>query len=363
MRVVILADTLFASRERELLARLEIGLADEGIRVIQASPSDGGTALTDASSVYRTSVTFPARGLPFTTGLRARRLAERLTEIEIGGEDGDIDIVHVFGGSLWNFGQFVAEACGADLVLEIWRAGLVDRAAAWPSVPTRTLCLAPDPAIDRALRQSGTSPRLACWGVHAGDPPRPKLAPGRAPTAVLVGAGNDPRGMRSALQGLADCVRRHPELLLFVDALAARRADLYALASSLNITANLSFIEEIESRRDLLVHADLLVLCEALGEQRTVVLDAMAHSMIVVAIEDRMSDCLREGVTAKLIKTPAAAQWSMALLAALEDVAASRRLGETAREFVVRERKASDHVRGVIEAYSWLRRDAAAIPS
>jgi glycosyltransferase involved in cell wall biosynthesis len=362
VRVVILADTFFASRERELLARLEIGLADEGIRVIQASPSDRGAATTDASSVFRTSVTFPARGLPFTTGLRARRLAERLTEIEVGGEDGDIDIVHVFGGTLWPFAQLVAEACGADLVLEVWRAGLVERAAAFPATDTRTLTLAPDPAIDRALKAAGVSGRLASWGVHAGDPPKPKFQEGHAPTVILVGAGNDARGMRTALTGLADCARRHPDLLIFVDALAARRADLYPLAASLGITGNVSFIEEIETRRDLLVHADLLLLCEALGEQRTVVLDAMAHGMVVLSAEDRFSDCLRDGTTALLLKSPGAREWGSAVNAAISDVAGSRRLGETAREFVMKERRASDHVRAVLEAYSWLRREPAAVP-
>ena len=128
------------------------------------------------------------------------------------------------------------------------------------------------------------------------------------------------------------------------------------------MTANVSFIEEIESRRDLLVHADLLLLCEALGEQRTVVLDAMAHSMVVLSAEDRYSDCLRDGVTARLIKSPGAREWGAAVSSSLADVAGSRRLGETAREFVMKERRASDHVRAVLEAYSWLRREPAAVP-
>jgi glycosyltransferase involved in cell wall biosynthesis len=179
---------------------------------------------------------------------------------------------------------------------------------------------------------------------------------------ILVGAGNDARGMRTALTGLADCARRHPDLLIFVDALAARRADLYPLAASLGITGNVSFIEEIETRRDLLVHADLLLLCEALGEQRTVVLDAMAHGMVVLSAEDRFSDCLRDGTTALLLKSPGAREWGSAVNAAISDVAGSRRLGETAREFVMKERRASDHVRAVLEAYSWLRREPAAVP-
>ena len=278
MRVVVVADRLFASRERELLSRLEIGLADEGVRVLQALPEEGAAAAqsSQAAGVFTATLTFPSGGLPFTTGLRARRLAQRLEEVDSGADDSPVDIVHVFGGSLWPFGAALAEACGAGLALEVWRAGLIDRTGTIAAAaPKDVLFIAPDPEIERAPRQrgGGVATRLAIWGVHAGDPPAPKLVAGRAPTVMLIGAGNDPRAMRAALEGVANCVRAHPDMLIFADALAARRADLYALAMQRGILANLSLIEEIESRRDLLVQGDVLLLCEGNGEQRTIVLE------------------------------------------------------------------------------------------
>jgi hypothetical protein len=83
---------------------------------------------------------------------------------------------------------------------------------------------------------------------------------------------------------------------------------------------------------------------------------------VVLSAEDRFSDCLRDGTTALLLKSPGAREWGSAVNAAISDVAGSRRLGETAREFVMKERRASDHVRAVLEAYSWLRREPAAVP-
>lgn len=361
MRVVIVADRLFASRERELLSRLEIGLADEGVRVIQALPAEWAAQSTTAgqmSGLCAPVVTFASTGLPFTTGLRARRLAERLEEIDSGADDSPVDIVHVFGGSLWAFGAALAEACGAGLALETWRAGLIERATNPISTLLKdVLFIAPDPAIERALRQRGLPTRLALWGVHAGDPPAPKLVAGRAPTIMLIGAGNDPRAMRAALEGIGGCVRRQPDLLVFVDALAARRANLYDLAVRLGMLPNLTLIEEIESRRDLLVQGDILVLCEGNGEQRTIVLDAMTHSMVVLSVEDRFCEMLRDGTTARLVKNPSGESWAAALGALLDDPASARRLGESAREYIAKHRRASDHVRSVLEAYSWLRQD------
>ena len=365
MRVVVVADRLFASRERDLLSRLEIGLADEGVRVLQALPEEGATpaAGSQTSGVFTATLTFPSGGLPFTTGLRARRLAQRLEEVDSGADDSPVDIVHVFGGSLWPFGAALAEACGAGLALEVWRAGLIDRTGTIASAaPKDVLFIAPDPEIERSLRQrgGGVATRLAVWGVHAGDPPAPKLATGRAPTVMLIGAGNDPRAMRAALEGVANCVRAHPDILIFADALAARRADLYALAMQRGILANLSLIEEIESRRDLLVQGDVLLLCEGNGEQRTIVLDAMAHSMIVLSAEDKYCDYLRDNVTARLVKPATREGWAAALGALLDESAGARRIGESAREFVAKHRRASDHVRSVLEAYSWLRQEQPA---
>ncbi len=364
MRVVVLADRLFASRERELLSRLEIGLADEGVRVAQALPIEGAAETPtagQASGLCTQTVLFPSRGLPFTTGLRARNLAARLEDTDNAAEDAPIDIVHVFGGSLWSFGIALAEVCGAGLALEVWRAGLIDRAGAAASRgPRDLLYIAPDPAIERALRQRGVPTRAALWGVHPGEENNSKLAEGRAPTIMLVGAGNDARAMREALTGISRCVADNPDLLIFADSLAARRAGLYDLAMRLNILPNLSLIEEIESRRDLLVQGDILVLCEGQGEQRTIVLDAMSHSMIVLAVEDAYCDFLRENVTARLVRSSSSQNWAAALGAVLADRAGARKMAESARQFVARNRRASDYVRAVLEAYSWLRQERPA---
>lgn len=354
---------MFASRERDLLSRLEIGFADEGVRVLQALPEGGPEfpLIEQPSGACTASFTFPSGGLPFTTGLRARRLALRLEEADLGAEDTPIDIVHVFGGALWPFAAALAQACGAGLALEVWRAGLADRALGILSAaPKDLIFIAPDPEIERTLRQRGLPTRSAIWGVHAGDPPAHKLKSGNAPTVMLIGAGNDPRAMRNALEGVANCVRAHPDMLIFADALAARRADLYSVASQRGILANLTLIEEIESRRDLLVQGDVLLLCEGNGEQRTIVLEAMAHAMIVLSTEDKYCDYLRDNVTCRIVRPSNANAWAATLGALLDDLPAARRIGESAREFVAHQRRASDHVRAVLDAYSWLRQERPA---
>ncbi|MFA6045927.1 MAG: hypothetical protein WC718_13170, partial [Phycisphaerales bacterium] len=149
MRVLILADAFFASRERTLLSRLEIGLVDEGVRVIHAVPDGMGA---DLASVYSKVISYSPRTLTITRPLAARRMAREITNAgdAPGGDHATLDIVHVFGGSVWGLGAAVAHELGAALVLEVWRAGLASRARTdkWPG-EAGPLFIAPDETIER----------------------------------------------------------------------------------------------------------------------------------------------------------------------------------------------------------------------
>ncbi|MFG0259382.1 MAG: hypothetical protein ACF8LK_03435, partial [Phycisphaerales bacterium JB041] len=105
MRVVLLADRRFASRERSMLARLQVGLADEGIRVVLALPR--GFA-QDSDELFQETVEFEETGLPMSLRWRAGEVAAKLRASERASDD-PARIVHVFGGSLWPFGLALAE--------------------------------------------------------------------------------------------------------------------------------------------------------------------------------------------------------------------------------------------------------------
>lgn len=358
MRALILADEFFASRERGLLTRLEIGLADEGVRVIHAVPA--GTATHEPEGVFSRAITYSSKTLMLTRPLAVRKLARDLAAMEDAEDSAAIDIVHVFGGSVWTLGADLAREINAGLALEVWRAGLVARARGFESSPdTQPLFLAPDPAIERALTASdaGSTPppaRLAAWGVLTPDAPRAVLDDGQATSVMLVGSGRDAGAFRAAIEGLAPVVKQRPDTLVFCDALAARRCDIWSLARTLNILPNLTLIEELESRRDLLVHGDLLLLPEAHGEQRSIVLDAMAGGMVVVAAEDPFVTVLQDNVTARTVARPHAGEWSRVLLEVTGSTAESRRLARSAHQHIRTHRRASDHVRAVLGAYDWL---------
>lgn len=355
MRILTLADHIFASRERALVTRLEVGFADESVRVVHAVPEGAAAALP--GEVYSQSFTYSEGGLLISRAVRVRKLVEQLDSLRTADEERAVDVVHVFGGAAWSLGIEVARQTGAGLALEVWRAGLVSRARnlrVTGQLPP--VFFSPDAAIERLLRAEdpGIAVRSTPWGVHTPDQPRPILRPGRAPTAMVVGGGRDLHAFGAALRGLAVAARSYPDLMIFMDPLPARATTIARLARDLGLRRHLSMIEGLENRRDLLLQGDLLIQPESGGEQRSIVLDAMASGLVIVAAQDPLISSLIDGVTAYLVRKPDPAAWGSAICGILERPEQARTLVASARQWVRQHRKASDHVRAVLESYHWM---------
>jgi hypothetical protein len=358
VRILVIADSVFASRERSLLARLEIGLADEGERVIQAIPER--VLRTLEPNLFTRGIAYAPRTFVLTRRLAVRRLAQGV-EAMLRDEEGGIDIVHVFGGAAWGLATDLARELGAALAVEVWRHGLCERAAKeWDFASGRgPLLFAPDAitASELARRAPRAQVVQAPWGVLPADA-RAVLEPGRASSIMMIGTGRDAAAFAAALTGIVAASRGRPEVLIFCDADAAGRSGLWRVARSQNVLDRLSLIEDLEARRDLVLEGDIVVHPEASGEQRSTLLEAMAHAVPVVATRDPRVSILVEGVTARLVEGTRAGQWESALGDLLSGPVRARALGASARVHVREHRRASAHVQAVLNAYARLRAPA-----
>lgn len=353
MRVVILADRKFASRERSMLARLQVGLADEGVRVAQALPD--GVEPT-SSGMLSEVVRFEETGLPLSLGWRAAATARALTDAPKNAQIEPPQVVHAFGGNVWSFGLALAEKLDAVLVVEAWRSGLestVQRLRGRTHQRVGVMALCPDRGIaDRIRTQSPELPvRYSPWGVYTGEPTRDVLRPGKAWSIMVAGAGIDKPAFGAAFEAIADVVRSLPDVLVFVDALAARRTDLWSLAARLGVRERVSLVDEMDANRELVLRGDVLVLPEARGEQRTLVLEAMGGGMPVIAAADPGNVTLMDRRTALLVPSGDRARWTTGLEALLSDARVRSQLIETARAYIAEEHRPSRQVSGVIDAY------------
>ncbi|MEZ6242922.1 MAG: glycosyltransferase [Phycisphaerales bacterium] len=355
MHVLLLTDSIFAVRERALLLRLELGLVGEGVRVSVAAPTE--VVGRPEFDILGAPVSYRAGSLSITRRMRASRLARDLAGGAASDKGAPVDLVHVFGGAAWGMGVELCRMWEVPLVLELWRLGLVDRARSVAgSMREPPVLIAPDPAIERAaLRDArGAVVRLVPWGAQ----PRPEqheiLNESRAPAIVLVGFGRDEVSSARAFEGIAQVMDVHKDALLFVDSDAATRLGVWKRAARLGIRERVSLIARLEDRRDLVLRADVIVHPDARGEQRSLLLDAMASSMVVVATEDRAVGALVDGQTARLVPSGATpGMWAETLTNVLENREAARALGVSARAFARSKHRVSAHVSGVLDVYEW----------
>lgn len=354
MRILILADEFFAAREQALLLRLEVGLADEGVRVLHAIPYSA-KSYAPGELVSRVVVYSPPKW-QFAVGPTARRLVRDVTKVTEEAGHG-IDVVHAMGGGAWVLGAAVAREARVPIVFEVWRSGMGDRARAIArDTSLQCMFIAPDASIERELRAAALPSamiRPIPWGVHASLDSRSPRAPDRPLSAMLIGTGRDAHAFSCVLGGLAAVVRTHP-LMLFCDAEAARRAGVFHRAKKLNILHQISLIAELEGRRDLLLAGDLLLQPESRGEQRSVTLDAMAHGMAVVAAGDPKVSYLIDGTSAKLVTLHSAEGWATAIRHMLDQPVLADALCATALSYVRQHHRVYDQVRAVLDAYSTL---------
>lgn len=387
MRAVMLPDRDFLLRERRLLDRLEVGLADEGYRLFHALPASAleGDApqADDLPGVYSTSVAYADTGLPMTTGLRAGALADALLAL-IAGEGGSysaatpvregavgtpvIDVVHAFGQGAWPLAGALARRLGARLIVEVFDSAMVQPATRLfngaHAHDGRTTCLAADQPLLSALRAAmprGAAPTaatLARWGVHVPATARDWSRPASGARAVvLLATGVDRAGIRAALEGLGRAAREQADLLVFVDSDLCARAPVWAWAREVGLGNRLSVLAQVERGRDLVTQADVLLLPEAAGVQRTFALDAMAAGMLVVARADPMVSWLVDGHTARLVGTPGApapdvSEWAGAISDLLTHPDKAAMQAASARQHVARCALMSGYLRDVLSAYA-----------
>ncbi len=357
MRVLILTDESFASRERAMLTRLEVGLADDGVRVVHAIPRKA--AGWHQPEVFSQMMTYEAKGMMLSRGWRARQTLRMLEDLA-GGEGRPADVIHCFGQRCWPFAAELARLTGASVAVELWCAELIGQGIRVRSSEgfdsPAPVYFVPDSSLERAVRsQDPNLPlRLTPWGVHTPGHALDILPPGKTVSIMITGSGRDSAAMHAMLEGLALSAQRHPELIAFADAAAVRAADAWPVVRKLGLLERLTLIPDMEARRELALRGDILIQPEAKGENRSIVLDAMAHGMLVIAAADPMSSVLVDSRTARLVDKPLGERWAAALNWALDDPQQARALALAGREHVRLNRRASSHVASVVDAYEWM---------
>jgi len=362
MRVLILADRSFAARERDLLTRVQVGLIDEGIRVVEALPAE--VADPDANPLIPT-IPYSDRVALLASRARTRRLIRSLQAIDpplapAATPFALVDVIHVFGETAWPLALAVAEITGAALAIEcasgqaLRSVGAFEKSCASLETPVVGAWFAANDPLARALESA--HPRWpiaqAAWGTHERDRPFGARPPGTPLSISIIASGDDPASILGLLAALAGCAHLPADAMMFLDAIAfERHPNLWRKARDLNLLDRLSLIDCMEARRDLVLQTDVLAIPEASGQSRSIILDAMISRLAILARSDPLIEATAVPDVAILAPVGTVDAWSDALTRLLANPEYRITLGAAARTYVLTHRPVHKQVEAILRAY------------
>jgi len=367
MRSLILTDADTAAREGVMLSRLEVGLLAQSIRILYAEPSDEQLHI-DAESLI-TGLHYVSGGSILTLKARARQLVREVDET-IGFDDpttSRLDVVHALGSGAWNMALHTAAASGSHLAIEVLSAADLDRVRPFENRATRALpddarlaWFAPGSNMCDALRRTARKYPVfqTFWGAHASETLRSSARGDRVPSIAILTGGQQSARLVPLLEALKQYQpsESNPPPLVFLDEHAvSRHRSVGKHVRRLGLNDRLSIVPSLEHGRSLTLCCDLLILPDADGQHRSIILDAMAHGVLVLAASDPLlADLLRHNETALLIERPDAASWLDLLKTAFDEAQELDALRDRARDLVKGDRTASAQVDAIVAAYDQL---------
>jgi glycosyltransferase involved in cell wall biosynthesis len=361
MNVLLIVDRLFVRHEQRLIERIASALLDEGLdaRLIVPEAAMRSSPLGTLVPV----LTYADRGLSFTTRIRAGNIARQLRK---KNPNTRWDIVHAFGGQSWSLALELARLERAAFVAELWRAGLAPRAktiAQSAADDTPCLFLAPDPSLERVAREAapGIPLHTAPWGVPSPPSPADILGDSRGLSVVFHSSGRSKSECVSAFEGVADTIKEIDNAHLFVNLEAARRAGLWGRARTAGVLDKITLVDHIEHLRELALSADIYIAPDTIHEQRTMLLEALAQGLAVIATSPEQCSALIEDETAYIVHTHRRTQWSTKLRAVLNDHDHARTVAKGAWKHIREHRKVSTHMGAMTDAYTQLIPSAIAV--
>jgi hypothetical protein len=165
-------------RERALLERASLGLAEHGCRVTAIIPQaariedepEANLPLTAAGHIWA-RMKVP----PWMRRVRARRVADALASSEP-------ELLHVVGEDAWSLGLDLAKVLDRPVTLDVWSAEQVRRVPHARSTSHVAAYIAPTEPIADALRQRldpdlPTGRRQSAWPSSAAAWTRPAIGP------------------------------------------------------------------------------------------------------------------------------------------------------------------------------------------
>jgi glycosyltransferase involved in cell wall biosynthesis len=185
----------------------------------------------------------------------------------------------------------------------------------------------------------------------------PRVILDRLPDSIglaVMGGCEDLRAYDAMLAGLASTVRDFPGAHVVVELCGPRSHDVWRLAQKYELLGSISGIDDAAQHRSLLTQCDVMLLPEQRGVLTSLMLEAMAGGMPVVAREDPFLDVVEDGESGVIVSSDDAQEWARAVHSLLANPERARRLGMEGRRLVGERHGSAQQISRLAATLEWI---------
>lgn len=348
VHIALIIDDERLLHERIMLSRLCVGLIDVGCtltRIVPAQPETTGDEPGHSELGLAARINVPMNVLPWMRKQRAQGIAQTLQRAMP-------DVLYAVGYESWQVALDLTKQIERPVALNVWCTQLLRQLPHHRSAEYINAYIAPTRRLVDALRER-VEPELVSYvpqGVAVPPEPWPVFAGAdQTVSLAVVGGGADLVSYRALLGGLSRVFGEHGNVHVFMELRGPQQHEIWRHANRLEMLSRVSAITDAAQFRTLLTQCDVLILPERMGELRSLVLEAMAMGLPVIAARDPMLNMLVSGETALVVEEPEPEPWSEAIRKLLSSHDFARELGLAGRRYVQENHRSSDQVAALLE--------------
>jgi hypothetical protein len=333
MHLALIIDDERLIHEQAMLNRMCIGLMAESVQLTRIIPD---TIPEEKLSAGEQRVALAARlqtsmsVLPWMRRGRAAHIAEAL-------ERSLPDVIYAVGAGAWQVGMDVAQRLGKPLLIDVCSVAQARAAPRGHGTMGVTGYVAPCAGIAHVLEGRVDSQLVSVvpMGVSLPAETREVLSPVSAATSIaILGSCRNSTDYEVMLDGLATAVQQMNNPQVFLELQGVHEHAIWRQVQQREMLGLVSVIDDASHYRSLLTRCDMLLMPEQGGELRSLMLEAMALAVPIVARPDAALDMLVDQRTAWLINQSAPGVWSGALRSLVDHPSQAQALGQAGRHLV-----------------------------
>lgn len=332
-----------------MLNRLCIGLAGEGAQVTRIVP-DAIASETVLAGEERMAllprIETAMDVLPWTRQRRAEQLASSL-------EAAHPDVLYAVGQKAQAMALDLAAILPRPVAVDLWSMDQVRQIRQRRSPEPIAGYIVPTESMASSLRERVGSKLVHVVPLGVATPRA--MNPARRdqidePTVAVVGSARDMPAYEAVLSGLSRVAREIPTLQIFLELRGPHEHDIWRHAKTLDLLRAISTLGEAAQYRALLTRCDLMLMPERFGEVRSLVLEAMALGVPIIASQDSQIDSLVPDQAAVFVRQTEPDAWAQEVRRLLTDAEEARMLGLRGRQAVLDRHGSSLQVSRLLEA-------------